>query len=417
MKNLSVIILFCLIAQFTYGQSTVSQRRAGRENQRVNSVIDPQRLDSVREWIKNTRQDLLRTQQYVQTLPLNKQASAIADAFEKISERAKETRSEYLTLNIMDRAKEVYDLLSTSENTPRRETYLRFFMNRSLNWAQGLAPRDSQYMQSPSPMIMAATRDWLLLGLDWAEHTIATSFGSPTNRAHAKLLIKTMGFLYNDILDDQQYNRILAGVAAQFVEKYQRLNEELIRDFVNREKTMSPMAILEVVKSLREFLMNELRVARDAVGKFYLLSATGAIGNYPLVSPVVIPNEVTIWGRIENGCPGNPSRLFTMREGRMATQAESGGQIDGLGFQYIWDKSCNFENAMKVGKAIKQEGITLPTFANVLNFTCVRQPSPGGVSIEQALEISAMIDSGQMSLETVEREYQGSCEVKGITKK
>ena len=248
MKN--TIIKLLVVATCVVSITAQAQQQKNREG--VSSEIKAEMIKGVESWVNNMKQDLERAIVHTQKAPIVGHEKAYRAAIEDVLSNADKTSSEFLSRNILYRAQEVHNVLITIPKDPKRNAFARRFLKESILWAIKLAPRDIVLAKQADFEGLKGTKDRAILGIMWAKWLISYSFMLPTNEAHFIVLKKAMGFLYNDILNDDQYNRRLANIAKQFLLKYNELK---------KTEPGTPLETLEMIKSLREFLSEELGIA------------------------------------------------------------------------------------------------------------------------------------------------------------
>lgn len=243
----ALILIFMLIAFSRAGFA------AGREG--VSSEIKAESLQGFEDWLHQTKIDLDRNIERIEKTGFNEQERAYRTAIDSILENSKGD-VEFLTRNVLYRAQELHDLLKTVPASPKRDAFTRRLLAVSLSEASQLAPLDIDIVRSGEIKNIQGRVERVGFGVTWADAMVNLSYSLPTNESHFIFLKKVMGFLYNDIVEDDRYSRYLANIAAQFLDQYKDLQ---------KTAPSTPLEYLQGIKKLREFLQDEIRLAMETL--------------------------------------------------------------------------------------------------------------------------------------------------------
>ncbi|MEQ1665778.1 MAG: hypothetical protein ABL927_10420, partial [Bdellovibrionales bacterium] len=252
-RGLIAIFSFSVFLTMSFEAVAAVEQVTSREG--ISSTISADALKGLEDWLNQTKMDLEREYKSIAKMDVSDQEVAYRASIDNVLLTSKDD-VEFLTRNILYRAQEMHNLLLTVPQDAKRNAFARRFLKQSVFWAMNLAPLDADAIQKGKVLELAGSPERVRLGLDWASEMVGLSFSLPTSESHSIFLQKVMGFLYNDILQDDRYNRILANTAKQFSIRHALLEQR---------QPKTPLEHLENAKNIREFLVDEIELAKSSI--------------------------------------------------------------------------------------------------------------------------------------------------------
>jgi hypothetical protein len=211
-----------------------------------------------------SKQDLERGLQDINRQPTKYQEAQMRTLIDDVMGRDDKRTNEFLMRNVLYRAIDVHNELLKVSSDPKRDAFVRRFLKRSIEWAIELAGTDEDLLKQMDVQAFTKGTERAKFGLQWARMMAEMSFSLPTNDAHLEVLKMSMGYLYNDIVKDDNNGRHLAPIAAQFMRKKNQLDGQL---------AATPIQKLELVKDVRQLLMDETVHGLASVGSVLKVNA------------------------------------------------------------------------------------------------------------------------------------------------
>jgi len=223
----------------------------------VNTHIDPARLQEVQAWLNNSKLELERVLSLAEQTPAERQEALYVNAIQKVLAASK-GQNEFLMRNILYRTMEVYKVLPTTSE-PKRNAVARRILKETIQKSLAQHQVDMSIYQDPKNVVankFLRPVEFAVLGLEWSQYILSIHYLMPTNESRLASLEAALGLLYNDILDDSQYNRVLAPIASD-IANFKASKQHVVAT-TSKEK-------LELSRELRAFLEREIQLASEII--------------------------------------------------------------------------------------------------------------------------------------------------------
>jgi hypothetical protein len=237
-------------------------------NEGVSTKIDPSRLDSVMEWVENSKYTLDTELDNIQRSAIPDQESLASDVIGRILTQSGDKPNEFLMRNVLYRVQVVYNGLKNTPSSPKRNALTRRVLKRGLTWAQELYEPDMNLIRlQREGKLTDALRgaEFTKIGIEWAEYMLSLYYLAPTNTVKFQLMKDAMGLMYNDINNDDAVNRILAPISGAIVNTHNRLQTQ---------NPTNAIAKLRAARELRRFLEQNIEVAKKLLEKYAIPTQT-----------------------------------------------------------------------------------------------------------------------------------------------
>jgi len=246
-QNLKFTILLAILI-FALNTATAAER--------VNTKIDPARLQEVEAWLFNAKVEVQRGFDFANTSPVEIQEAALRATIDRILESSR-GKNEFLMRNVLHRAVLVHNtLLKVPTTDPKRNAAARRILKESLKMAADLHETDLALIKNADNYQNARYLrpvEFAILGLDWSEYILRISYLLPTAESRLEVLTDAVGILYNDLLDDSQYNRLLAPIA-QNIALFNSMQPTTLNTSIEK---------LNRTRDVRQFLEREVNLGRE----------------------------------------------------------------------------------------------------------------------------------------------------------
>ena len=268
----------------------------------INSKISDEQLKPLDAWINRTTDYLYRSQQAISQMPEPEQIKASIVVINEVLSRSIQNQfpnSEFFMRNFLYRAIEIYnDVLSKDLNTYRGQSFARWYLKWTIEQAFKFGLDDAKRLKDNSFLNFGISKERMYLGLYWANVVVGNSFDIGSNRSRYLILQKVMGFLFQDIINDDRHSRTLAGSGEQIVLKHKVL--------IGNTPTNNLEFLFESRK-LRDFLVKEIafiqtKIATPNLSGHYILNSQSNSSPYDLTMELCINMEKVYGSVYTAGC-------------------------------------------------------------------------------------------------------------------
>ncbi len=230
-------------------------------NEGVSTTIDVKKLEEVKDWVENSKYTLDTELDNILRTSVTDHESLFIDLIERLLSAGNKP-NEFMMRNILYRTQIVYKGLQTVRESPKRNVLARRILQNGLEKAQGLYEPDLNLIKaSREGKLTEELRgaEFAKIGVIWADYMLSLYYLAPTNEVKLQLMKDMIGLMYNDILNDDSVNRILAPIANAIAVKHEQLDSIQPRNKIE---------ILLAARDLRRFAEQQLEVAKRILTKY-----------------------------------------------------------------------------------------------------------------------------------------------------